>query len=104
MKIIILTALTLLSSLAYTKALEDAHEVVVTQVEFREISQEGVVRIKNCNNCAHSIYVFSSELKVIKNNLPSSIQSLVIDYLDAKISTLFIKPGTNELIRISYRK
>jgi len=104
MKTILFTLLTLFSTLAFSQALEEAREVSSIVVEFRDVSQEGVVRVKDCDRCSHKMYTFGSSLEVIKNNLPGNIQTLAQEYWDVKLATLFIKPNTNELLRIAYRK
>lgn len=104
MRTILLTILTLFSTLAFSQALEEAREVSSIVVEFRDISQEGAVRVKDCNRCSHKLYTFTSSLEVIKNNQPGNIEILAQEYWDVKLATLFIKPNTNELLRIAYRK
>ena len=103
MKSFILIILSLFSVTCISEALEEAREVTLSQVQYREPSQEGVVRIKNCPSCAHELYTFKSNLKVIKNNQPASISNLMTEYWNAKAAVLLIKPGTNELLRLAYR-
>lgn len=101
---IILIVLILLSPFSFSEALEEAREVKITQMTYNEGSQQGQIRISDCNRCSHKLYSFGSNIIIKKNNQISTINSLLGEYWDTNIAVIFIKPNTNELTRISYRK
>jgi hypothetical protein len=104
MKRLIFTILTLLSPLSFSQALEEAREVKIAQMTYNESSLNGQIRIDECNRCSYKLYTFGSNLVVEKNSQISTVNTLLEEYWDTNIAVIFIKPNTNELTRISYRK
>lgn len=105
MKNLIFIALFTLSQISFAQgiSLEDAREVKIVKMEYSEASGKGVIRIAECGSCKYELYNFTSKLEVKKNGSVNTIEKLLKEYWTTKIAVIFTTPGTNDLLRISYR-
>ena len=103
MKYILLTLICLCSISTYAvRDIEVPLEMDSFQVEYRDISKTGTIRVKNCHRCKQDIYEFNETIKIIRNNQSITINELLKDYWNAKHPTVFLNLNDAAVVRISY--
>lgn len=103
MKYILLALISLCSIATYAvRDIEVPLEMDSFQIEYRDISKTGTIRVKNCNRCKQDIYKFNETIEIKRKNQTITINELLKDYWNAKHPTVFLNLNDTTVIRISY--
>ena len=91
------------SHLGYSaKALDIALEMNSFQVEFYDASQQGKVRVSDCNQCKQKLYTFDQSVRITKSGQDATLKQLLADQWSAKFPTIFLNPKNKQIILIAY--
>lgn len=103
MKYSVLVLICLFSVSVYAvRDLEVPLEMDSFQIEYRDISKTGVIRVNNCKRCTQKIYEFDESIEIKKNGNVITLESFLDEYWKVKYPTIFLKINDNKAVRIIY--
>jgi hypothetical protein len=82
--------------------LEVPLEMNTFQVEYREISKTGIIRVKDCNRCTKEIYEFSENIIIKRTGKIITLAELLSEYKKVQYPTIFLDINSDHVVRISY--
>ena len=101
----ILTLLLLIFPLitqAQVVALDEALEANNIRVEYIEQTKRGFVYPFECDLCTKKMYEFDSDTQFLQRGKLVNIELFLATYTQTKYFTLFVKPGTSQVLRLSF--
>lgn len=89
-------------ALATITDLELPLEMNSFQIEFRDISKAGTIRVEGCKKCIKEIYEFDDSVIVQRSGKVITIKELLNEYWKAQYPTIFLEINSDTVVRISY--
>lgn len=103
MKYSLLVLICFFSVSAYAvRDLEIPLEMDSFQIEYRDISKTGIIRVDNCKRCTQKIYEFDENIEIKKDGNVITLKSFLDEYWKVKYPTIFLKTNDNKAVRIVY--
>ena len=89
-------------SFSEVRALDEALESDQIRVEYIEQTNRGLVYPSGCDLCKETYYEFDANTKFISRGRSSDLEAFLTTYTEKKYFTLFVKPESNQILRLSF--